>query len=77
MPSISDVLIRDGKLGAQRSSCPLYVTFEEFDGEMHVCLATRGAATRAKPDQNSQTTQLDRDAARKLFEILRDGFGFE
>jgi predicted RNA-binding protein with RPS1 domain len=53
-----------------------YIVFER-DGRIILQIDTYGRSTREFPGKLSQTFQLDRDAARELFDILRQEFHFQ
>ena len=48
----------------------------EYDGRNLLQISTFGRPTRDIRGKLSQTIQLDSDAARQLFDILRENFGF-
>ena len=48
----------------------------ECDGRNLLQISTFGRPTRDIRGKLSQTIQLDSDAARQLFDILRENFGF-
>jgi 3-oxoacyl-[acyl-carrier-protein] synthase III len=50
--------------------------FSVEDGAKVVQIETLGSAERQIPDKISQTFQLGKEAARQLFDILKDTYGF-
>jgi hypothetical protein len=50
--------------------------FQERDGRRLLQISTFGRATRQEVGKVSQTFQLDEIAARELYGILKDRFGF-
>jgi len=51
--------------------------FATSDKARIVQIDTHGSDDRAFPKKQSQTLQLGREAARELYNILRDTYGFE
>jgi len=49
----------------------------EYDGRKVLQISTYGRESRQEPGKVSQTIQMDEDAARNLFEIMRREFGFK
>jgi hypothetical protein len=53
-----------------------YAVFEK-DGKVLLQIDTFGRLDREMPGKKSQTIQLDRDGALKLFRIIKDAFKFD
>ncbi|WP_160004772.1 methionyl-tRNA formyltransferase [Rhizobium sp. 18055] len=49
----------------------------EYDGRRLVQISTYGRNSRQEHGKLSQTIQLDEEAARQLFELLGNQFGFK
>jgi hypothetical protein len=50
--------------------------FSPADSSPIVQIDTQGSADRANPGKQSQAIQLGREAARELFELLKQTYGF-
>ncbi len=49
----------------------------EIDGQKLIQISTFGKPTRELKNKLSQTIQMDVDAARRLYDILKETFGFK
>ena len=65
------------KLNLHKTEIPATVYFQDKDGRKLLQIDTLGSKDREMPDKVSQTIQLDENAARELFGILKKEFRFQ